>query len=81
MKDFDIAIYLQTTKFRCACGDSEVWLDNLEMDDAIKWLKEKIPIYHMGLVGCCEKLRCKHCDEFPDECQCLKYEPYGDEEQ
>lgn len=77
-----IATVIEDANFPCACGGSRVWLHNLEVDDVISWLKYKTPIYHMGLIGCCEKLRCRHCDCFPDHCECLPgaYEPYGDDE-
>lgn len=77
-----IARTLEDIHFRCACGESDVQLVNLEMDDVLSWLVRKTPIYHFGMLGCCEKLRCRHCDNFPDHCECLPgaYEPYGDDE-
>ena len=76
-----IAQTLEGIHFRCACGESDVQLVNLDMDDVISWLVRKTPIYHMGMLGCCEKLRCRGCDEFPDHCECLPgaYVPWGDE--
>lgn len=76
-----IAATLESISFNCACGESKVHLRDLEMDDAINWLVRKTPIYHMGMLGCCEKLRCRGCDEFPDHCECLPgaYVPWGDE--
>lgn len=77
-----IAATLESISFDCACGESKVQLADLDMDDVISWLVRKTPIYHMGMLGCCEKLRCRHCDEFPDHCECLPgaYEPYGDDD-
>jgi hypothetical protein len=43
------------------------------MSCALDWLKngpEKVPIYHMGMLGCCEDLRCTVCDDMPSHCQC-----------
>ena len=77
-----IAATLESISFDCACGNSKVHLVNLDMDDVISWLVRKTPIYHMGMLGCCEKLRCKHCDNFPDHCECPLgcYEAYGDDQ-
>lgn len=77
-----VAHVLERTYFPCACGKSRVHLDSLELSCAIDWLKNKVPIYHMGLVGCCEILRCRHCDNMPDHCECLPgaYEPWGNDE-
>ena len=76
-----IAQTLEDIRFRCACGDSDVQLINLDVDDLLNWLVRKTPIYHMGMLGCCEKLRCRGCDNFPDHCECLPgaYVPWGDE--
>lgn len=76
-----IAQTLENIRFRCACGDSDVQLINLDVDDMLNWLVRKTPIYHMGMLGCCEKLRCRGCDNFPDHCECLPgaYVPWGDE--
>jgi hypothetical protein len=76
-----IAQTLEDIRFRCACGDSDVQLINLDVDDMLNWLVRKTPIYHMGMLGCCEKLRCRGCDNFPDHCECLPgaYVPWGDE--
>lgn len=78
----DIAAAIENIRFKCACDSTIITLSSLECDDVIAWLKYKTPIYHMGMLGCCEKLRCKHCDEFPDHCECLPgaYEPWGDDE-
>lgn len=77
-----IAISLENIRLKCECGDRIVRLTDLETREVINWLRNKVPIYHWGLVGCCEKLRCKHCDEFPNHCECLPgaYEPWGDDE-
>lgn len=77
-----IAATLESISFDCACGESKVHLVNLDMDDVISWLVRKTPIYHMGMLGCCEKLRCRHCDEFPNHCECAPgaYEPWGDDD-
>lgn len=79
----DIASVLEGIAFKCECGDTIVHLTDLETQEVIDWLRNKVPIYHWGLVGCCEKLRCRHCDEMPKDCEidagCV-YEPWGDDE-
>ena len=71
-----MAEWIESVQFPCACGKSKVWLMNLDMSCALEWLKggpELVPIYHMGMLGCCEDLRCWTCEEMPSECDCGNY--------
>ena len=71
-----MADWIESVSFPCACGKITISLSSLDMDDALEWLKkgpEKVPIYHMGMVGCCEKLRCWTCEDMPSECNCGNY--------
>ena len=73
MTDDDIADFLEGTKFDCACGKRKIWLTELDTDDIISWLRYKSPMYHMGMLGCCESLRCYNCEDMPSECDCGEY--------
>jgi len=68
-----IADQIEDTTLPCGCGKITIRLDSLEADDIIKWLREDIPIYHMGMLGCCEDIRCFNCEDMPSECNCGDY--------
>ena len=72
-----LAEQIEKISFSCGCGKSKVWLSDLDMSCAIDWLKNNEPIYHMGMLGCCEHLRCINCDDMPSICECGNYQ--GDE--
>jgi len=68
-----IADAIEAISFPCGCGKSKVFLSDLDMSCAIEWLRDNIPIYHMGMLGCCEDLRCNTCEEMPSCCDCGHY--------
>jgi len=72
-----IADMIEAISFPCGCGKMKVWLKNLDMDCALEWLREDVPIYHMGMLGCCEDIRCHTCEEMPSECECGDYVAWG----
>lgn len=80
MTDLEIAEYLDSIVFPCGCGSHNVWLSNLDFDSAIDWLRNRVPIYHMGMLGCCEHLRCINCDDMPSVCECGNYQGETNEE-
>jgi len=65
-----IANELESIRFKCGCGKSTLSLHTLEFDDIISYLRNKEPIYHMGMLGCCEDIRCAKCDDMPSICEC-----------
>tara|TARA_Y100000004_G_scaffold106769_1_gene119841 strand:+ start:1355 stop:1630 length:276 start_codon:yes stop_codon:yes gene_type:complete len=73
-----IANVLEAISFKCGCGKSTLSLHTLDFDDIISYLRNKEPIYHMGMLGCCEDLRCYNCDDMPSVCECGNYDPWGD---
>ena len=76
-----IADKLEQISFKCGCGKSTLSLHSLDFDDIISYLRNKEPIYHMGMLGCCENLRCYNCDDMPSVCECDNYEPWGDRDE
>ena len=77
-----IADQIEEISFPCGCGKTRIRLDTLDMDCAISWLRENVPIYHMGMLGCCEDIRCYTCEDMPSECDCGNYVAWkvGEEE-
>ena len=77
-----IADQIEAISFPCGCGKTRIRLDTLDMDCAISWLRENVPIYHMGMLGCCEDIRCYTCEDMPSECDCGNYVSWkvGEEE-
>lgn len=71
---YELAEMLESIVLNCGCGARKIHLTQLDMDDAISYLKYEEPIYHMGMLGCCEKLRCINCDDMPSVCECGNYE-------
>lgn len=76
-----IADELEAISFKCGCGKSTLSLHTLDFEDVISYLRHKDPIYHMGMLGCCETIRCYNCDCMPSVCECNNYEPWGDREE
>jgi len=76
-----IADAIEAISFPCGCGKINIRLDSLDMDCAIEWLRGNVPIYHMGMLGCCEDLRCYNCEDMPSECKCGNYLSWIDGEE
>lgn len=50
----DVLEWIQQYETRCHCGKQKVSLWQFEYaSDLISWLEGE-PIYHLGLLGCCE---------------------------
>ncbi len=79
-----MAEWIESVSFPCGCGKTTIHLSDLDMSCALEWLKngpEAVPIYHMGMLGCCEDLRCWTCEEMPSHCDCGNYVSWKDGEE
>ena len=56
MNKKDVLEFIENLKGTCACGETEFWAEDLDDVSSLLILLRGKPIYHLGLMGCCNDL-------------------------